>query len=247
MNIRCIVVDDEPVALLKMQRYARQIPYLEVVAACDSPLEAMRVMQDNEVDAIFTDINMVGMNGLHFVSALERCPLVVFVTAYHEYAVESYKVGAVDYIMKPYGMEEFKRAAERVRMQYELMMTQQAAQREDALFVRADYKWVRIKTEEICYIQGLSDYLRIALTDAPKPLVTYATFAHIMSCLPQHFVQVHRSWIVNMERVCEIGRNRIVMDHDMCIPIGDKYRESLKRYLQGCSIGKSGRIAKREQ
>lgn len=247
MSIRCIVVDDEPVALLKMQRYVEQIPYLELVAACDTPIEAMRVMAENEVDAIFTDINMLGMSGLDFVSTLAHCPLVVFVTAYHEYAVESYRVGAVDYIVKPYGMKDFQRAAERVRVQYELMQQHHATHREDSLFVRADYKWVRIKAEDIRYIQGLSDYLRITLKDASKPLVTYATFGHIMNCLPKNFVQVHRSWIVNMEEVREIERNRIVMDQDTYIPVGDRYKEQLKQYLQRCSIGMTGRTSKQEE
>ncbi len=244
MKIRCIVVDDEPVALEKMQHYVEKTPYLELVAACDSPIEAMRVLSEESVDAIFTDINMLGLNGLDFVESLSRCPLVVFVTAYTEYAADSYKVGAVDYIVKPYGYKEFQRASERLRTQYELLQQSSAHRREDTLFVRTDCKWVRIKTDTIRYIQGLSDYLRLVLEDNSKPLVTYATFAQMKKCLPDHFLQVHRSWIVNTRQIQEIERARIIMDKETYIPIGDSYKEELVNYLLRRSVGRSGRSGK---
>lgn len=238
MKIRCIIVDDEPVALQKLQKYVEQTPYLELVAACDSPMVALKVLADNPIDAIFTDINMLGLNGLDFVRSLAKCPLVVFITAYNEYAVDSYKIGAVDYIVKPYGLAEFQRAAERVRVQFELMQQQQIAPRQNSLFVRADYKWVHIKLDEISHIQGMSDYLRISLIDNPKPLITYATFANILSSLPPNFMQVHRSWIVNLDQIREIDHNRIVMDEQTYIPVGDSFKEQLMLYLQGCSVGR---------
>ena len=244
MRIRCIVVDDEPVALEKMRKYVGQTPYLELIAACDTPLEAMRVLSEENVDAIFTDINMLGMNGLDFVSSLSRCPFVVFITAYTDYAVDSYKIGAVDYIVKPYGFKEFQRAADRIRIQYDAMRQGNAMSVNDSIFVRTDYKWVRIKTEEIRYIQGLSDYLRIYLARNPRALVTYATFAHMKECLPSNFLQVHRSWIVNLEHIKEIERNRIIMDRDTHIPVGDSFKEHLERYLRSRSIGKTGARSK---
>ena len=244
MKIRCIVVDDEPVALQKLKKYVEQTPYLDLVAACDTTLEALQVLADSSVDAIFTDINMLGLNGLDFVRSLAKCPLVVFITAYNEYAVDSYKIGAVDYIVKPYGLAEFQRAAERVRVQHELLQQQQAAPRQNSLFVRADYKWIHIKLDDISHIQGMSDYLRITLIDNPKPLITYATFAHILSCLPPNFMQVHRSWIVNMDHIREIDHNRIVVDKDLYIPIGDSFKEQLMLYLQGCSVGRQSKNPK---
>lgn len=240
MKIRCIVIDDEPVALEKMQKYVGQTPYLELVAACDNPMDALKVLSEEKVDVLFTDINMLGLNGLDFVSSLSQCPLVVFITAYTEYAVDSYKVGAVDYIVKPYGLKEFQRAAEKVRLQYDMMKKSNVTGQNHSIFVRADYKWVNIKTKDICYIQGMSDYMRIFIEGQPKPLVTYATFGHMMDILPSAFLQVHRSWIVNLERIKEIERNRIVMDKDTYIPIGDAYKENLMQYLQKCSIGRQG-------
>lgn len=241
MKIRCIVVDDEPVALQKLQKYVEQTPYLELVAACDSPIEALRVLSETTIDAIFTDINMLGLNGLDFVSSLSKCPLVVFVTAYDKYAVDSYKIGAVDYIVKPYGYKDFQKAADRVRLQYEMMQQTHATSQSNSLFVRTDNKWLHIKTETIRYIQGMSDYLRIYIEDTPKPVITYATFSNMISYLPSNFLQIHRSWIINIEQVKEIERNRVVMDKDTYIPIGDSFKENLLFYLQDRSIGKSGK------
>lgn len=243
-QIRCIVVDDEPVALQKMQMYVEQIPYLELVAACSTPVEAIKVLSETETDAVFTDINMLGLNGLDFISSLSRRPIVVFVTAYDQYAVDSYDVSAVDYIVKPYGLKEFQRAAERVRAQYEMMNQGRDPKNIDSLFVRSDNKWKHIKTDNIRYIQGLSDYLCISLADMSKPVVTYSTFAQILHRLPPTFIQVHRSWVVNVEHIVEITRNRIVMDKETYIPISDTYKEQLLQYLQGMSVGKSGKAAK---
>lgn len=240
MKIRCIVIDDEPVALEKMQKYVGQTPYLELVAACDNPIGALKVLSEEEVDAIFTDINMLGLNGLEFVSSLSQCPLVVFITAYTGYAVDSYKVGAVDYIVKPYGLKEFQRAADKVRLQYDMMRKCNVTGQNHSIFIRADYKWVNIKTQDIRYIQGMSDYMRIFIEGKAKPLLTYATFSHMMNILPSGFLQVHRSWIVNLEQIKEIERSRIVMDKDTYIPIGDAYKENLMQYLQKCSIGRQG-------
>lgn len=241
MKIRCVVVDDEPVALQKMQKYVEQTPYLELVAACDNPMDAIKVLSEQDVDAIFTDINMLGINGLDFVSSLAKCPLVVFVTAHYEYAVESYRFGAIDYIVKPYGFKEFQRAAERLRVQYELMQQESAASPNRSLFVRADNKWVRISTDDIRYIQGMSDYLRICLKSSSRPLIIYGTFANMKSHLPSNFLQVHRSWIVNVEQIAEIERNRVVMDKDTYIPVGDTFKEELQRFLLDNSIGKSAK------
>lgn len=250
MEIRCLVMDDEPIALEKMRSYVDKIPYLQLVAACSNPLEAMKVLSEESVDVIFTDINMQGLNGLDFVESLSKAPMIVFITSYSEYAVESYKVGAVDYIVKPYGLKEFQRAAERVKTQYELLAGSAAAGNSlpatgasagnGSIFIRTDYKWVRVNSDDIRYIQGLSDYLRISLQGDAEPVVTYATFANMKSCLPPNFIQVHRSWVVNVNHIREIANSRIVMDKDVYIPVGDSYKGELMEYLQNCSVGKSG-------
>ncbi len=241
MKIRCVVMDDEPIALEKMCSYVEKIPYLELVAACDSPVEAMGVLSREDVDVLFTDISMPGINGMDFVSALPKTPLVVFITSYSEYAVESYKVGAVDYIMKPYGMKEFQRAAEKVRLQFGMQGNNSTPMEgNDSIFIRTDYKWVRVNTSNIKYIQSLSDYLRVSFSNGTEPIITYSTFANMKSCLPNNFIQVHRSWMVNIEHIREISNSRIVMDKDTFIPVGDSYKEQLLDVLDKCSVGKSG-------
>lgn len=137
--------------------------------------------------------------------------------------------------------KDFQRAAERVRVQYNMMQQNNMASYNNSIFVRSDYKWIHIKTASIRYIQGMGDYLSISLTDNPELLVTYATFAGIKSILPANFKQVHRSWIVNMEQIKEIGSNKIIMDNDTLVPIGNSYKELLINYLQGISVGKSSR------
>lgn len=244
MKIRCVVIDDEPIALEKLRNYVSRIPYLELVAACDSPVEAMKVLAQENVDAIFTDISMPGINGMDFVSSLSKVPFVVFITSYSEYAVESYKVGAVDYILKPYGMKEFQRAAERVRAQYETKVNSvggtNAGDSNSSIFIRTDYKWVRVNISDIMHIQGMGDYLRVSLESSNAPLITLSTFANIKSCLPADFIQVHRSWIVNLIHIKVIERNIIITDDNTHIPVGDTYKDALNEWLEERSIGKTG-------
>lgn len=237
-----MAVDDEPVALEKLRNYIDRIPYLELVAACESPFDAMQVLVESPVDAIFIDINMPDLNGLEFIASLTHPPLVVFTTAYSEYAVASYRVAAVDYLLKPYGFADFQRAADRVLSQFGLQTRERpAAETGSPLFIKVDYRWIRVASEEILYIQGYDDYLRIYLCDKPAPLLTHASFATIRSTLPPHFLQVHRSYIVNMNRVREVERARIVMDRETRIPVGDLYKEDFIEYLKRHSVGKEGK------
>lgn len=236
MNIRCIAVDDEPVALEKLRNYIDRIPYLELVAACEGPFDAMQVLADTAVDAVFVDINMPDLNGLDFISSLEHPPLVVFTTAYSEYAVESYRVQAVDYLLKPYGFDAFRRAADRVLKRFECRPRKVGD--DDSLFVKVDYRWVRVASDDIRYIRGCDDYLQIHLRDKATSLLTYSTFAAIRDALPSRFLRVHRSYMVNMEHVIEVERGGIVLDKDTRIPVGDSYRETLTEYLKRHSIGK---------
>lgn len=243
MNIRCIAVDDEPVALEKLRNYIARIPYLELVAACEGPFEAMQVLAEQSVDAVFIDINMPDLNGMEFIASLTRPPLVVFTTAYSEFAVESYKVDAVDYLLKPYGFADFRRAVDRLLVRFESLSSDKPAARGDSLFVKVDYRWVRIDAGNIRYIQGYDDYLRIYLCDRPGPLLASSTFAAIRTTLPANFLQVHRSYIVNMDRIQEVERARIVMDRETRIPVGDSYKEEFLDYLKRHSVGKEGKGA----
>lgn len=230
MKIKCMAIDDEPAALEKLQNYINRIPFLQLIAACDGPVEAMAVMEREEIDAVFIDINMPDINGMEFIASMPSPPLTVFITAYSEFAVDSYKVGAIDYLLKPYSFADLQRAAERIRCQHELQK-QAAMQQQDCIFIRTDSKWVKTNVSDILYIQGYGDYLKIHLNNA-KPLTTLSTFAKIKSSLPQHFIQVHRSYIVNLHHIKETDRARIVIGKDTVIPIGDTYKEAFKNCLE---------------
>ncbi len=238
-NIRCLAVDDEPIALEKLKSYIEKVPYLELVAACDDAMEALAILSDKGADALFIDINMPDVNGLDFVASLPQRPIVVFTTAYSQYAVDSFKVAPVDYLLKPYSFADFQRAAGRVAHQFELeQKADPTPQDSDSLYVKVDYRYVRVALKDIRYIEGMSDYLRIHLTTDTRPLITHSTFRQIAEYLTPNFLQVHKSYIVNMDQIREIQRMRIVMDKDTLIPVGDIYKDAFTSYLQDRTVGK---------
>lgn len=245
-QIRCLAIDDEPLALEKLVSYISRTPFLELAAACEGPHEAIQAMSENEVDAIFVDIDMPDMNGMEFICSLPEKPLTVFTTAYTDYAVESYKVQAVDYLLKPFGFADFQRAANKLLRQTSLI----AMEKEKAgfqrlktdgnpsIYVKTDYRYVRIRPDDICYIEGMNEYLRIHLSTDNGTIVTHSTMKHILKNLPENFLQVHRSFIVNMDRIVETERASILMDGDTRIPVGDIYKDGFFNYLKSRSIGK---------
>lgn len=187
-QIRCIAVDDEPMALEKLESYIRRLSFLELVVLCESPLEAVQVMTEQRVDALFVDINMPDLNGMELVSSLPDPPMVVFTTAYAEYAAESYRIPAVDYLLKPFDFAD------------------------------------------ILYIQGMRDYAQIHV-EGRKPVMAGTSMAQIREKLPACFMQVHRSWIVNVRKVREIERMRIVIGGER-IPVGDNYKQQFLDFLR---------------
>ncbi len=238
-NIQCLAVDDEPIALEKLQNYITKIPYFDLAAACEDAMEAMKVMNEQEIDALFIDINMPDLNGLDFVESLSKRPLIVFTTAYAQYAVESFRVAPVDYLLKPFGFADFQRAANRVLQQFNLQMSSNSTPAvSNSLYIKIEYKYVRIDQKDIRYIEGMSDYLRIFTTTESKPLITHSTLRQIKEYLAPNFLQVHRSFIVNMEQLKEIQRMRILMDKETWIPVGDLYKDDFVKYLQNRAIGK---------
>ena len=161
--IRCLAIDDEPLALKKLTAYIQKVPFLELAGACQTTQEALEQMSSQSIDAIFVDINMPDINGLDFVKTLSEPPIVVFTTAYSEYAIEGYKVNAIDYLLKPFGIDEFHEAAEKVKKQYDLLRTASVSNADDdnSIFLKTEYKITRIDMNDISYIEAMSEYLRI--------------------------------------------------------------------------------------
>ena len=241
--IRCLAVDDEPLALQQLVTYIGKVPFLELTGKASNAVEAHAILQREAIDVMFCDINMPDLNGMDFVKSLAAPPLVVFTTAYADYAVEGFRVNAVDYLLKPFGLDEFRRAANRIQERLSNEARQQTSPAlhadDDTLFVKSDYRVVRIGISEIRYVEAMSEYLRIYLDGEPKPVITLLSMKKIEERLPAHFMRIHRSYIVNLQKVQEVNKNRVILDADTLLPIGDMYRETFQQYLDQRFLGRS--------
>ncbi len=240
--IRCLAIDDEPLALQQLVTYIGKIPFLELAAQCQSALEARKFLEQETVDAIFCDINMPDLNGMDFVKSLQYPPMIVFTTAYSEYAVEGFKVNAVDYLLKPFGLQDFQRAANRIRERLDTTtrLPQQGGVGDgpDTIFVKTEYRIVKVTIADIRYIEGMSEYLKIYIDGESKPIITLLSMKKITEHLPDTFMRIHRSYIVNLTKIQEVNKNRIIMDADTYLPIGDLYKEGFQNYLDTHFLGK---------
>ena len=244
--IKVLAIDDEPLALQQLVSYIQKVAFLQLVGQCQSALEAKEFLNREPVDAVFCDINMPDLNGMDFVKSLAAPPLIVLTTAYSEYAVEGFKVNAVDYLLKPFGLDDFRRAANRLKERLETSpvavpvaeMPQSNAEDDDTIFIKNDYKVVKIAISDIRYIEGMSEYLKIHLEGQPKPLVTLLSMKKMEEYLPPSFMRIHRSYIVNLKKIQEVNKNRVIMDADTYLPIGDNYKEAFNDYLNTRFLGK---------
>jgi len=234
--IRVIAIDDEPLALQQLVTYIKKVPFLELAAQCQSALEARRFLEHDTADAIFCDINMPDLNGMDFVKSLTAPPLVVFTTAYSEYAVEGFRVNAVDYLLKPFGLQDFMRAANRLRDR--LAPQPQDTSDDDTLFLKTDYRMVKVAISAIRYVEGMSEYLKVWLDGEPKPIITLLSMKKLEERLPDCFMRIHRSYIVNLTKIQEVNKNRVILDADTSLPIGDLYKEAFQAYLDSKFLGK---------
>lgn len=250
MTLSVLIIDDEPIALQKLARYVRQTPYMTLVGECGCTQEALEIMEERPVDVIFTDIDMPDQNGIDFIESLPVRPLTVFITAYPQYALEGYRLAAVDYLLKPYGLLDFQRAASKVRERHEMMTRMDSMPDADEnisvdrtsgsrrnIFVKVDYRYVNVMLDSILFIKGCGEYLHIEVTGSQTPLLTLSSFAALKGKLSQEFLQVHRSYMVNMSRVCQVTRGRIIIGENTEIPIGDSYKTRVSEYLRENAIG----------
>lgn len=238
--INCIAVDDEPLALKQLENYISQVPFLDFKGGCRCAAEAMKYIREDIVDAIFLDINMPDINGIDFVKTLVTPPIIVFTTAYADYAVEGFKVNAVDYLLKPFGLDEFRRAAEKVRAQYEQREgnSTAVADEDDSLFFKTDYKIVRVNVSSISCIEGMSEYLKLHMDGNVDPLVILLSMKKLEGRLPSYFMRVHKSYIINLRKIREVARGRVLMEDGTLIPVGDMYKEAFQAYLDSKFLGK---------
>jgi DNA-binding LytR/AlgR family response regulator len=236
MNIRCIAIDDEPLAVKKIAGYIQKVPFLELVGECRSASEAMSIMDSTDVQLLFIDINMPDISGMEFVKSLTNKPYIIFTTAYSEYAVEGFQVDAVDYLLKPITFSNFLKAANKVKNLVELTANRPkeiVSTTANHLFVKSDYKLIRIELDDIKFIESQHEYIKIHLVNS-TPVMTQLSLKSIEEQLPpERFMRVHRSYIVNLAKVSVIERNRIVFDGKVYIPVSEQYKSKFQEYIDG--------------
>ena len=239
--IRCMAIDDEPLALQQLVSYIGKVPFLELAARCQSAVEAREFLEHDSVDAIFCDINMPDLNGMDFIKSLTMPPLVVFTTAYAEYAVEGFKVNAVDYLLKPFGLQEFQRAAQRLKERMEPAHSNEPSAStpdSDIIFLKTEYRIVKVAVADIRYVEALSEYLKVYLRGEAKPIVTLLSMKKMEERLPDYFMRIHRSYIINLTKIQEVNKNRVIMGPDTYLPVGDLYKDVFQTYLNTKYLGK---------
>ncbi|MES2517159.1 MAG: LytTR family DNA-binding domain-containing protein [Bacteroidota bacterium] len=234
--LNCIAVDDENLALDLIEDNIQKIPFLNLVKRCKNAFEAMEVIQNQEIDLLFLDIQMPGITGVQFLQSLTNSPMVIFVTAYKQYALEGFELNVIDYLLKPIDFERFLKA---VNKAYELHGLKQKSlviesvneSKPSTIFVNADYSLVKLKIEEITYIEGLKDYIKIHLNSSTKPIVTRMTMKSIEEKLPSsEFFRVHKSFIVSLDKIESIRNLKIKIGNSQ-IPVSESYSEEFFKLI----------------
>jgi len=233
MIIKCVVLDDEPLALEQMSNYIQKTPFLKLTGVYRSGFEVIGYLSESKVDLLFADINMPDLSGLDFVKSLNTKPQIIFTTAFIEYAYEGFKINALDYLLKPIGYNEFLKSANKARNYFETHLPQlrQQDNENEYLFVKSDYKIVRISFDEILYIEGMREYVRINLVNG-KYIMSLISLRILEGSLPpSKFMRVHRSYIVNLFKISTIDHSRITFDGRVYIPISEQYKEFFQKFL----------------
>ncbi len=228
--IRVIAIDDEPLALRQLEMYIAKVPFLELVAACSSANQAKPYLE--QAEAVFLDINMPDLSGMDFIKSLPHPPAVVFTTAYSEFAVEGFRVNAVDYLLKPFSFKEFETSCGKLREQLEMKAALAGKEADAILHVKADYRTVSVDTRKIVYIESWSEYIKIHLVDEEAPVIALYSLKNLIDQLPKgRFMRIHRSYIIALGFVAEASRTRVRLRNGVTLPVGEQYRPAFGKYL----------------
>lgn len=231
--LNCIAVDDEALALGLLLDNISKVPYLNVVASCRSAFDAIKALHENQVDLIFIDIRMPGLTGLQFIESLSKKPIVIFVTAYREFAVEGFSLEVIDYLIKPVPMERFLKACDRALQFHQLTMeSKKPVEETDFFYINVDYSLVKIHYQDIAYIQGLKDYVKIKLLSTDKPIIPRSTVSGMEKILPApKFIRIHKSVIVSKSAVTAIRKNSVFIG-DIEFSIGETYTDAIEKLIK---------------
>jgi two-component system LytT family response regulator len=230
--ISCIAVDDEPLALSLLADNISKIDFLQLKASCDSALAANKILQEQDIDLIFIDIQMPGITGIQFIKTLVKKPMVIIVSAYKQYALEGFELDVVDYLVKPVALDRFMKACNKARELIELKSLKSATETNaaDHTFLNAGYNMIRTVFSEVLYIEGLRDYVKIHFTDERKPAVVRLTFKSVEENWPSYFMRIHKSFIINTKQISSLTRSSVVIG-GQDLPLGEAYRQSIDKLV----------------
>jgi DNA-binding LytR/AlgR family response regulator len=235
MIINCAIIDDEPLAAGLLKSYAEKTPFLNLIGTYGSAVEAMKELRNNPAHLLFLDIQMPELSGIEFAKILPKETKIIFTTAFKQYAIEGYKVSALDYLMKPVSYEDFLKAANKALDWFCMTQKKQTYAADRFMYVKSDYKLVRVALDDILYVEGLKDYIRIYLQDGQK-IMSLMNMKKMEDYLPRpEFLRTHRSYIVHMSRAEAIDRFRIVFG-DQYLPISDSYKEDVQQYFDSHTL-----------
>ncbi|MBO7609801.1 MAG: response regulator transcription factor [Muribaculaceae bacterium] len=235
-KIKCSIVDDEPLAVELLASYVKKIPFMELVGKYSNATDALRGVTDNPVDLLFLDIQMPELNGMELSRMLPESTRIVFTTAFEQYALDGYRINALDYLLKPITYPTFLEACNKALKWFNLTRQSENAsepqtEEVDSIFVKSEYKLLQIKLDDIRYVEGLKDYVKIYTEQSPRPILSLMNMKAMEQMLPaSRFMRVHRSFIVSKEKIREIDRGRIVFG-DVYIPIGDSYKAAFQAFI----------------
>jgi len=236
--MKCIIIENDPVALQIIEKHIKQIPFLELKKKCNSPFEAYDVLQNLKIDLIFIGVKFPDISGIEFIGSLENKPMVIFTTEYKEYAADAFDLNAVDYLLKPISFTRFLKAANKAYRLYKMDNIKidngddaDLNPSKDFIMVKSDYKSVKIDLDKIFYIEGLKDYVKIYLEGEEKPIITLNSLKKMVTNLPSNlFLRVHKSYIVNTDKIRSVTKNRIIIN-EKWIPIGDNYKSDFQKLV----------------
>ena len=239
LKISCVIVDDEPMALNLVESYVNKTPFLELKKKCSSAIEAMEFIKNEPVDLLFLDIQMPDLTGIEFSKMLPKETRVIFTTAFDQYALEGFKVEALDYLLKPFDYAEFLAAANKANTWFELVKGKKQpiiSEEKEFLFVKSEYKQLRIKLADVLYFEGLKDYIKIWVKDNPKAILTLMSLKSLEKELPEtQFMRVHRSFIVSLKNIEVIERSQIVINKQR-ITVSDQYKSKFLAFVNNNSL-----------
>lgn len=236
MKLDCAIIDDEPLAAELLASYARRIPELNLVGVYESAVTAMGELRIKPVDILFLDIQMPELNGLELARLLPSKTKVIFTTAFDRYAVDGYKVKAAGYLLKPISYDDFVMAVNSVADSLRTITRQESMMKNRFVYVKSEYKLVRVDFDDILYVEGVKDYVKFYFSDNRKPMMTLMNMKTVEDSLPHYqFMRVHRSFIVNMDKINMIDRGRIVIG-DVFIPVSESYKELVQKYVDRYSL-----------